>query len=614
MCGIIGYVGFRQAWPIVLEGLQRLEYRGYDSAGAVILDQPNPLEFHRSVGKVENLVAALHGLSPKGQIGLGHTRWATHGKPTLANTHPHTDCSQRVAVVHNGIVENFLDLKKDLLSQGHTFTSETDSEIIAHLIEEGLTKGEGFESAFTQMTPRIRGANAIVAIWQEEHDKILAVRLGNAGGFAVAHQDGETIIASDLPALTSFSSEVAFLEDGEIVTATSREVNFINQRGLSIPKRLYNIPQATEEVSKEGYQHFMLKEIMQQPQSLTSALRGQVDFQNGRVELENFPLSHEDIKGLRRIVLIGCGTSLHAAMVGRHLVESLSGIPAESDSSSEFRYRDTAIDQRTLVVSIGQSGETADTLAAMEAIKQGGGRLVTICNTEGSQATRLAEGTLYMRSGLEIGVASTKTFLASLSLLALLSLYVGQSNGFLNARTRRTILYELSRLPNVLGSILSDHTPYEELARTLCRYNHILYLGRGVNYPIAMEGALKLKEISYIHAEGYAGGEMKHGPIALIDENLATVALAPKYDLYEKMLNNIKEVKARDGFVIAVATEGDQNLESQVDEVVYIPEAPPLLTPFISVIPLQLLAYYVAIQRECDVDQPRNLAKSVTVE
>ena len=614
MCGIVGYVGFRQAWPIVLAGLQRLEYRGYDSAGIVTLDHPNPLEFHQSVGKVDDLVASLNGMSPKGSMGLGHTRWATHGKPTLANAHPHTDCRQQVAVVHNGIVENFLELKEGLLERGHVFTSETDSEVIAHLIEEGLTKEEGFEAAFAQMAPRIGGANAVVAVWREEPDKILGVRLGNAGGIAVAHKEGETILASDLPALTSFSNEVAFLEDGEIVTATTQEVRFLSPKGAPISKKLQHIPQEWAAVGKEGYRHFMLKEIMEQPQAVVSALRGQVDFQSGRVELENFPLSNDEIKGLRRIVLIGCGTSLHAAMVGRHLVERLSGLPAEAESSSEFRYRNFTAGKGTLVVSIGQSGETADTLAAMEVIKQKGGRLLTVCNVEGSQATRLAEGTLFMRSGLEIGVASTKTFFASMSLLALLGLYLGQSNGYLPDSTRREALGQLSRLPDLLGKILSDHGPYQKLARTLYRYSHLLYLGRGVNYPIAMEGALKLKEISYIHAEGYAAGEMKHGPIALIDDSLATVALAPRSDLYDKMLNNIKEIKARDGLVIAVATEGNRELASQVDHVVYIPEAPDLLTPFLSVIPLQLLAYYIAVQRGCDVDQPRNLAKSVTVE
>ena len=614
MCGIVGYVGFRQAWPLVLAGLQRLEYRGYDSAGVVTLDHPGPLEFHQSVGKVSDLVSSLNGVSPGGTLGLGHTRWATHGRPSLANAHPHADCHQQVAVVHNGIVENFLELKHALADRGHAFTSETDSEVIAHLIEEVLAREEGFEVAFSQATSHIRGANAVVAICREDPHKMLGLRLGNAGGIAVAHREGETVLASDLPAITSFSSEVTFLEDGEIVAATPQGVRFIGPGGEPVSKKPQRIAQGWASVDKQGYRHFMLKEIMEQPQAMASALRGQVDFHRGRVELENFPLSRREITELQRVILIGCGTSLHAAMVGRNLVEQLSGLPAEAESSSEFRYRDPAIDPRTLVVTVGQSGETADTLAAMEAVKQRRGRLVTICNVEGSQATRLAEGTLLMRSGVEIGVASTKTFVASMSLLTLLSLYLGQVSDFLPGSTRQKVLEHLARLPNLTGKILADHDPYKNLARKLYRYDHLLYLGRGISYPIAMEGALKLKEISYIHAEGYAAGEMKHGPIALIDDKMATVALAPRSGLYDKMVNSIKEVKARDGLVVAVATEGDRELASQVDGAVYIPEAPDLLTPFLSVIPLQLLAYYIAVQRGCDVDQPRNLAKSVTVE
>ncbi len=614
MCGIIGYVGYREAWPIVLAGLQRLEYRGYDSTGVVTLEPHSPPEFHRSVGKVSDLVSSLNGKSPKGTLGLGHTRWATHGRPSLANAHPHTDCQGQVALVHNGIVENFLELKNDLLSKGHTFTSETDSEVIAHMIEEELANDEEFERAFSQAASRIKGANAVVAIWQGEPDKILALRLGNAGGIAIAQKDGETVLASDLPALVSFSNEVTFLEDGEIVTATSKGAHYINPRGEPVSKKSQVIPQEWVAVGKNGYRHFMLKEIMEQPRALGSALRGRVDLQSGRVFLENFPLSESEIKELQRVVLIGCGTSLHATLVGRHLMERLSGLPTDAESSSEFRYREPVLDRHSLVVSVGQSGETADTLAAMETARQKGARLVTICNAEGSQAARLAEGTLSMRSGLEIGVASTKTFVASMSLLTLLSLYLGQVNGFLPDTTRRNLLDQLARLPNLLGTVLANHSPYKDLARWLYRYDHLLYLGRGINHPIAMEGALKLKEVSYIHAEGYAAGEMKHGPIALIDDSMVTVALAPRSSLYDKMISSIREVKARDGVVVAVGTDGDHELASQVDHVLYIPDVPELLTPFLTVVPLQLLAYYVAVQRGCDVDQPRNLAKSVTVE
>ncbi|MBM3925252.1 MAG: glutamine--fructose-6-phosphate transaminase (isomerizing) [SAR202 cluster bacterium] len=614
MCGIVGYAGHRQAWPLILEGLQRLEYRGYDSAGVVTLQPPRPLEFHQAVGKVSHLVASLNGSSPEGVLGLGHTRWATHGRPSVANAHPHTDCKRAVAVVHNGIVENFLALKQDLISKGHKFSSETDSEVIPHLLEEGLANEEGFEQAFRRMASFIKGANAVVAMCQSEPGKLFALRLGNAGGIAVAKMQGETILASDIPALITFSNQVTFLESGEIAVASADSVRYLDIQGKTLSKRAQVIPQEWAAIGKDGYRHFMLKEIMEQPQAIASAFRGQVDFQAGRVELENFPISQPDLRKLKKVFLVGCGTSLHAAMVGRHFIEGIAQLPAEAESASEFRYRNPVVDKDTLVVSIGQSGETADTLAAMEYVKRRGARLITICNNEGSQASRLAEGTLYMRSGPEMAVASTKTFMASLSLLALLAVYLGQSRGSLSAEEQARLLAELARLPNLLGEVLSHQKLYKKLARDLYKYNHLLYLGRGILQPIALEGALKLKEVSYIHAEGYAAGEMKHGPIAIIDDKLATVALAPRNDLYEKMLNNIKEVKARDGLVLAVAAQGDQAIAAEVDHVAYIPQTSELSTPFLAAAPLQLLAYYIAVQRGCDVDQPRNLAKSVTVE
>jgi glucosamine--fructose-6-phosphate aminotransferase (isomerizing) len=614
MCGIVGYVGHRQAWPLILEGLQRLEYRGYDSAGVVTLAPPRPLEFHQAVGKVSHLVASLNGNSPQGALGLGHTRWATHGRPSVANAHPHTDCKGAVAVVHNGIVENFLELKQDLISRGHKFSSETDSEVIPHLLEEGLAREEGFEKAFRRMASLIKGANAVVALCQEEPGKLFALRLGNAGGIAVAKMPGETILASDIPALIPFSCEVTFLENGEMVVASADTVRYLDAGGNPLAKCSQVIPQEWAAIGKEGYRHFMLKEIMEQPQAIASAFRGQVDFQAGRVELENFPIPKADLKKLRKVFLVGCGTSLHAAMVGRHFIERLAQIPAEAESGSEFRYRNPAVDKNTLVVSIGQSGETADTLAAMEYVKRHGARLITICNNDGSQASRLAEGTLFMRSGPEMAVASTKTFMASLSLLALLAIYLGKSRDSISADEQSRLLAELARLPNLVGEVLAGEKAYKKLARDLHQFDHFLYLGRGILQPIALEGALKLKEVSYIHAEGYAAGEMKHGPIALIDDKMATVALAPRTDLYDKMLNNIKEVKARDGLVLAVATQGDQALASEVDHVVNIPPTSDLSTPFLMVVPLQMLAYHIAVQRGCDVDQPRNLAKSVTVE
>ena len=615
MCGIVGYVGHQDAWPIVLTGLQHLEYRGYDSAGIAVLTTSGQLKVHKSAGKTKELANPPAEGSPQGHVGLGHTRWATHGKPTDANAHPHTDCHHRVAVVHNGIVENYLPLKTDLVSRGHTFLSETDSEVIPHLIEEGLDRGLDFEDAFLEMSGQLEGSQAIVATSAEDSaKKLLGVRLGNAGGIVVAHRPGEGMVSSDLPALLSFADRVCFLENGEIAILTEDEARFLGSDGKPIEKLTQPVSYTGSWADKEGYKHFMLKEIMEQPRVAASALRERVDFEAGRVSLAGFPLSEEQIRALRRVVLIGCGTSLHAAMVGRYLMEDIGGIAAETDSASEFRYRNFHVDESTLVISVGQSGETADTLAAMTDVLEKGGHLVTVCNLEGSQATRLAEGTLYMRSGLEMGVASTKTFIASLVVLALTSTYLGQVRGSIGPARSKEIIDELARLPDLLGNILADHEPYERLARQLYKYDHFLYLGRGLTFPIAMEGALKLKEISYIHAEGYPAGEMKHGPIALIDPTMPVVAVAPDGPPYTKMANNIKEVKARDGAVIAVVTEGNEELASEVDEVLYIPRCSEILNPMLAVVPLQLLAYYIAVRRGCDVDQPRNLAKSVTVE
>ena len=615
MCGIVGYVGHHDAWPIILTGLQRLEYRGYDSAGIAVLNSEGLLEVHKSVGKVQGLAPVQTAGFPHGNVGVGHTRWATHGKPSDANAHPHTDCRGQVAVVHNGIVENYLQIKEDLLSRGHRFTSETDSEVTAHLIEEGLAGGLSFEESFMAMSARLQGSQAIVALRTDEAGKkLLAMRLGNAGGVVVAHRPGESMVSSDLAAMIPFAEQVSFLEDGEMAIVSDEGFKVVDAGGKVIKKPQQPVSQGAGWVDKEGYKHFMLKEIMEQPRVATNLLAERVSFETGKVTLEDFPLSHEDIRSLNRVVLIGMGTSMHAAMVGRHMIEDLAGMTAEVDNASEFRYRNFHVDENTLVVSVGQSGETADTLAAMATAREKGARLITICNAEGIQATRLAEGTLYMRSGPEIGVASTKTFVASLGILCLLAVYLGQTRGAIDVARSKEVVGELARLPHLLGGILADHEPYERLARQFYGYEHFLYLGRGITYPIAMEGALKLKEVSYIHAEGYAAGEMKHGPIALIDPNMPVVAIAPDGPLYSKMASNMKEAKARDGLVIALATEGNEELAAEMDEVLYVPACSDLLTPLVTVPSLQLLSYYIAVRRGCDVDQPRNLAKSVTVE
>ena len=614
MCGIIGYTGKRSAAPILLESLGRLEYRGYDSAGIAVITSSGELSVQKSPGKLKSLVDSLERNLPDGNTGIGHTRWATHGGPTVFNAHPHMSCHQDVVVVHNGIVENYMEIKRELIDQGHEFASQTDSEVIPHLIETYLIEEYSLEDALRKAASRIRGAHAVVAIHRSEPGRILAFRLGNAGGIVVGLGDEETFVASDLPAFLPYTQRVTYLADGEMVSITPGETRYRTLGGHTVSKEAISVPYDPFSAVKGGYKHFMHKEIAEQPEAVMSTLRGRVSFDKPSIELEGFPLSDEEIRGIQKVALVGMGTSYNAAMIGRLGMEGMAKLPAEADNASEFRYRDPLLDSRTLVVSIGQSGETADTLAAMEDAASKGARLITICNIEGSQATRLAEGTVYIRAGLEIGVASTKTFLGSLTALHLLSAYLGVKRGTLSQEHLEETVRELARLPQMLGSLLADQHPYEVLAQRFFKNSHFLFLGRGINYPIAMEGALKLKEISYIHAEGYPAGEMKHGPIALIDENMPVVALAPRDSLYEKMLSNISEAKARGGIVIAVATEGDEDIASKVDHVIYIPQVSSQLTPILATVPMQLLAYHIAVRRGCDVDQPRNLAKSVTVE
>lgn len=618
MCGIVGYVGSQAAWPIVLEGLQRLEYRGYDSAGIAVLDRLANLRLRKTVGKVDGLTQGDEADYPDGTIGLGHTRWATHGPPTDANAHPHTGCHRQIAVVHNGIVENYLALKRELQQRGHIFSSDTDTEVIAHLIEEGMGDGLDFPDAFRRMGRCVEGSQAIAAVCQAEPDKLCALRVGHAGGIVVAHRDGQGIIGSDLPAVLPILRQrpgpVAYLEAGEMAQVTRQGVKVFDLQGNTLGKEMRTVFPQDALVDRGGYRHFMLKEVMEQPQVVAGALRGRVNFDAGRVEFPDFPFTDEQIARLRRVVLTGCGTSLNSAQVGRYMVEQFAGLPAEVESSSEYRYREPFLDSDTLVVAITQSGETADTIAAMQNAGENGAKLLAICNAEESQAARVAHGALYMGSGMEIGVASTKTFTASLAILLLLSIYLGQARGVLDSGKRATLLTDLARCPRLIGEMLADVSEYRRLAQKFSGYGGFLYLGRGINSAIAQEGALKLKEISYIHAEGYPAGEMKHGPIALIDRNMATLALAPRDRLYDKMVGNIQEVKARRGVVLAILTEGDSELAGEVDEVLYLPPAPEHLNPILAAIPLQLLAYYIALDRGCDVDQPRNLAKSVTVE
>ena len=614
MCGIIGYTGTRRAAPIILEGLGTLEYRGYDSVGIAVIGPDGDSQVYKSSGKLSALRSSLANGLPKGYTGLGHTRWATHGRPTDDNAHPHNDCSGNVTVVHNGIVENYVELKQELLTNGHRFSSQTDSECIPHIVESYLSEGCSLEEAVRETAQRLHGANAVVAVSRNEPDTIVAVRLGNAGGVVVGYGDREMLIASDVPALLQHTHRVVYLADGDMATLTPQRAVYSRLDGAPVSKRAATVPYDAMSAAKGGYRHFMLKEIHEQPSAVIDAMGDRISFDDLSVQLDEMPFTDEEIASFNRVVILGTGTSLHAAMAGRIWIEALARIPAEADNSSEFRYRDPVIDERTLVVSISQSGETADTLAAMDQASAKGARQITLCNYEGAQSTRMAEATILIRAGLEISVASTKTFVCSLTALYILALYLGRRRAALDVNRLTAELRELARLPGMLGALLADHAPYEALARKYAAHTNFLYLGRGLNFPLAMEGALKLKEISYIHAEGYQAAEMKHGPIALIDETMPVVALSPRDGLYEKMLNSIHETKARGGKVIAIATEGDDETADTVDDALYIPATSPSLVPILMAVPMQLLAYFIAVRRGCDVDQPRNLAKTVTVE
>jgi glucosamine--fructose-6-phosphate aminotransferase (isomerizing) len=613
MCGIVGYVGSREATPIVFEGLKRLEYRGYDSAGIAVI-QDGQLAVRRDVGKLVNLEARLRAAPVTGTIGIGHTRWATHGKPSQMNAHPHVDCSGELVVIQNGIVENYRPLRQELRAEGHRFSSETDTEVIVHLVERYASQGAGLEEAVRMALKQIDGAHAVVVMSARQPDRLIAARLGNAGGVTVGLGQGEMFIASDIPAILEHTQQVIHLDDREMAVVTAGGARFVDLAGQPLEKQVHHIPWDPISAVKGPYRHFMQKEIYEQAQAITHTISGRVDFEAGQVYLEGLNLTAGQARAIAKIVIVACGTSAYAAQVGKFLIEGLARIPVEVDYGSEFRYRDPLVDGQTVVLAITQSGETVDTLAAMEEGRAKGATLWSIVNVIGSQAARVSDGVIYMHAGPEIGVASTKAFTTSLVDLYLLALYLGQARGTLAPDRLQELLDGLLALPALAGDVLNDDAIYEHLAGPLARREHALYLGRGINYPIALEGALKLKEISYIHAEGYPAGEMKHGPIALIDETVPVVAIAVQDSVYDKMISQIEQVKARDGMVIAVATEGDTLIPTKADHVVHVPRTLPLLTPVLTVLPLQLLAYHVAVQRGADVDQPRNLAKSVTVE
>ena len=614
MCGIIGYIGDKPVVPVLIEGLRRLEYRGYDSAGVAVVNG-HGLEIRRSAGKLGNLEHVIEGSPITGKYGLGHTRWATHGRPTEENAHPHRDCKDKIVVVHNGIIENYLELKQDLQSKGHKFVTETDTEVVAHLVEQEW-KDDGLENAVMRAMQRLRGLFAIVLLSADDPEKIVAVR--NGPPVVVGLGEGEWFVASDIPAILQHTRDVTFLNDQEMAIVTRAGVRFTDLTGKTIEKKPQRVTWDPVQAEKAGYKHFMLKEIFEQPTAVRETILGRVSQETGLVFLDEMNLTDDDFRSINKIQLLACGTSWHAGLVGKFLLEQFAGVPTEVDYGSEYRYRQPIADEKTLTVVITQSGETADTLAALREAKAKGARSIAICNVVGSMATREADGTLYTHAGPEIGVASTKAFTCQLVALYILAMYLGQVRGSMTEEQRRTYITELLRLPTILDEVLKTSKQIEDIANRFASRTDFLYLARGINYPIALEGALKLKEISYIHAEGYPAGEMKHGPIALIDEKMPVVTIAPRDHVYEKMLGNIQEVKARGGSVIAITTAGDDTiwrmLDGNTDSIVSLPAVPPALAPVVISIPLQLLSYHIAVRRGCDVDQPRNLAKSVTVE
>ena len=613
MCGIVGYVGTRDAVPVILEGLRRLEYRGYDSAGVAVVNDGD-LHRRRSVGKLCNLEESLQAEPLRGAFGLGHTRWATHGRPSEENAHPHQDCTGSIVVVHNGIIENYLPLKTRLAKAGHRFVTQTDTEVVAHLVESHY-KGS-LEDAVRKTLAELEGIYALVLMHRDEPQKLVAARMGPP--LVVGLGQGERFLASDIPALLPYTHDFVFLDDGDVVTVTPESMTVTDAKGAPVVRETQRIAWDPVQAEKGGYRHFMLKEIYEQPRAVRDTLLGRIGLEEGEVHLEELGPAAEKLRRARRVTLLACGTSWHAALVGKFILEQVSKVPAEVDYGSEFRYRTPIMDPETLAVGISQSGETADTLAAFREAKKLGALPIAICNVQGSMITREAEGTLLTHAGPEIGVASTKAFTSQIVALALLALHLGRLRGTLSVDECRRLLESLARVPQLMERALMASGRLDQLSRSLASARDFLYLGRGINYPIALEGALKMKEISYIHAEGYPAGEMKHGPIALIDETMPVVALCPQGRTYDKMLSNIQEVKARGGRVIAVVAEGDEEVRATLDpaaDLVFdVPPVEEVWSPLLMVIPLQLLAYHTAVRAGRDVDQPRNLAKSVTVE
>jgi len=622
MCGIVGYVGKKSVVPIIIDGLRRLEYRGYDSAGIAVAGDEDGLQIRRAEGKLRNLEEAIRQKPLSGTYGIGHTRWATHGRPTEENAHPHRDCTGKIVVVHNGIVENYLSLKKKLIEEGHTFTTETDTEIIAHLVEK-YSSANGrhvpLEEAVRKAVKELTGVFALVLISTDDPNKIVAARNGPPAVIGLGND--EYFVASDVPAILYHTRDIYFLGDGDLAVVTPDGVSLSDFEGRPVRREIQHVTWDPIMAEKGGFKHFMLKEIYEQPRAVRDTTLGRVSQDTGQIFLNEIEISEAELRAAKKINILACGTSWHAGQAGKFMIETLARVPVEVDYASEWRYRAPIVEPDTITVVISQSGETADTIAAQREAKAKGSKTLAICNVVGSMITREAAGTIYTHAGPEIGVASTKAFTAQLTALYLFAMYLAQARGAITPEQSRTAVQELTRIPGKLETILTQDAACDELAKRYQKVHDFLFLGRGIHYPIALEGALKLKEISYIHAEGYPAGEMKHGPNALIDENLPVVVIATRdvnnpgsMTRYEKTFSNLKEVKARSGVVIALATEGDEEIKESADHVLYIPPAPEELSPILEIVPLQLLAYHIAVRRGCDVDQPRNLAKSVTVE
>ncbi len=613
MCGIVGYIGPQDATPIILNGLRRLEYRGYDSAGLAVL-QNHHIEVRRDAGKLSKLEALVADSPVHGHIGIGHTRWATHGAPSARNAHPHLGMTGDVVVVHNGIVENYMELRDELGAEGVVFNSDTDTEVIVHLVERYISSENGLVEAVRKAMSHLKGAHGIVVISSREPDKIVAARIGNAGGVVIGIGEDEMFVASDMPAILEHTRQMVFLESLQMAVVSRDDLGVFTLAGEPVPYEVHNVAWDPISAEKGEYRHFMQKEIHEQVRSLTDTIAGRVDFEAGHIRLPELNLTPELARKIRKIFITACGTASHAGMVGKILIEAIARVPVEVDIASEFRYRDPIIDEGTVVLAISQSGETADTLAAMEEARQKGATLWSIVNVIGSQAMRISDGYISMQTGPEIGVASTKAYTAPLVDIYMLAILLGELRGTLPEKKRKALIADLRLVPALAGKCLDREPQVEKIARTLMNTSHCLYLGRGINMPTAYEGALKLKEISYIHAEGYPAGEMKHGPIALIDRSMPVIVIAPRDPWYDKMFSQLEQAKSRGGTVVALATDGDELIPGVADHVMWLPETPWMLTPVTSVIPLQMLAYHIAALRGLDVDQPRNLAKSVTVE